>query len=276
MGNNFYKNFTFLRAQKTDLPFTMGGISQTCEQLESKNNQDAMILDVDNKAILAIIADGCSSPSCSDNHVSINEIGANLSCLIARNCIRNILRKYDLKDTNAFLYALAKSFLGGLKNVYNGIFSYKEDFQYIYSNLLSSTLLCFIVTKEHYLLFTVGDGIIAINGRIENLEEEEGIYPVQKIGETFARKDALDTLFKVRSFGETCSLESLMIATDGFQDFLSLPGEPLATFFSNSNRMFTPGYDPAMFLEFRKRIFRYRLDLLLSDALPGLGAERRP
>lgn len=258
MANLFRKHYAYLERTPTTLPFTVGGAIQHGKQPEEKNCQDAMAIIANEKGILAVVADGCGGSSFGENAFSVNEVGANLSCLITANLGRRIIRSgLALDKPDVFLDRFSIQYLAALDKILAATATAYHDRRYVFYELLTTTLLCVILTREHYIVFTAGDGIFGLNGVINNLEAQEGIYPSQKLINRSRRHrttHVFNQVFIIRAAGNTDDLENVILATDGCKDIYELPENPLLELVTNINRHVEPGYDPGFFLEFRKRV----------------------
>ncbi len=155
----------------------------------NKNNQDAMLVTETDDCLIGIVADGCGSQPHS-------EVGAWLGVNLLAEAIAAHTPEPLTPET---FHLLGEKVLAQLLKITN--------FQQYYL----FTLLGFIATKEDVFIFGCGDGIYAFNGDIKQLSFPENappylIYPSTKL-------ELYDQI-------EISQLDSLLIATDGIEDWL--------------------------------------------------------
>jgi hypothetical protein len=82
-------------------------------------------------------------------------------------------------------------------------------------DFLMATILGLVVTEKTYFIFHAGDGLLGINGRVQCLEGEEGIY----LGTHLVRSGDDEPLptnsLKLFASGATQELDSIILASDG-------------------------------------------------------------
>ncbi len=85
------------------------------------------------------------------------------------------------------------------------------------------TLVGFVVTAEHTITFSIGDGIVAINGDIWQLgpfPNNAPPYVTYALMPDVFPYDAALLQFKIHAFSPTDSIDSALIATDGMQELI--------------------------------------------------------
>lgn len=184
-----------------------------------KNNQDASSFSRENGALIAVVADGCSSERAS-------EVGARLGAeWIAANGHR-ILRGLRGARPEIIAEAIARALVRYLASVVS------ELPPSALADLLLFTLLVAVVEEERVFIFGVGDGAFAINGELHRMHFAAPPYLAYRLAEELSGSFPAELLRPVLHYvGLTSELDSLVIGTDGLLDldaasFQQLIGEP--------------------------------------------------
>lgn len=258
-------HFALCHDASTALPFTVGGVTQHGWHADSRNNQDAMGLWIEQGVIVAVVCDGCASPaSASKNSVSLNEVGAKLTCLAALRVVREQIRKGTPLDESLSL-AVVEGVRRMVRQVV-GIGLHRSEPRALREKILleyvMSTLLLAVVTAENYLVFAVGDGFIRVNDTNHDLSQMSGHYLAN---EWFPAAERRKSAVEVSSMepeaaapprwlqmGSTAELHSLVLASDGAADLFSSQNNLLGELQKcSATREYLSGYDPLFFREFR-------------------------
>lgn len=208
---------------KTKLPFTVFGMTQQGLSHESTSigNQDAGCVYIGNNLIVGAVADGCTSGKNLDG-MSSNQVGAHIMSYLAIRVARKLIFKQQVKADN-FSTIFQQAFINHLRKILNSINPWKSEKSYIISNLLSSTLLVYVVTQDRYIILSCGDGDVYINGIKCDSNHAEGAYFANNLYDLKFdhKKDYLiDPAYRFNclQIGSTDTLNSILIATDGFID----------------------------------------------------------
>lgn len=193
-----------------------------------KNGQDALctfdLLDQSGIAI-AVVSDGCGSGENS-------EVGAKLASRFVANRIFFYLPRYMagvkkgsppaefryFEDVRQDLLGWMRQIAYGLDpNLYEGARSY-----------CLFTLMGFIVTPHHSFIFSIGDGVYALNGDVTRLGpfdwgEKKNAPPYVSYGmfrDGQYEADPRMVTFQVNEAIPTESMDSILVGTDGVGDFI--------------------------------------------------------
>ncbi len=226
----FFSNFGSLsKAHKsTSLPFSIGSISrQGHGHLQNGiNNQDAQNLIIDDKWIIGVICDGCTSNHPGGfNKFSANHIGASLHAeLISRLCYSFIKKSKVIAEPDSFMEWLSDRYRPRLAKIITTLGVRKASLEEFVCNYLLATVIGFVITPNNYCIFHWGDGFTIINDQLTPLSSDSGKYSALSILENNSTQK-----FKPIAHGNTSELERIIIATDGMgeSDFISkeiLPG----------------------------------------------------
>lgn len=241
------------------IPFVVGGATQqgTTHIFDNKNNQDAISIFLCDDFMIGIVCDGCTSTHDElRNSFSNNEIGSKLISYHLSNILQKYLSTNKVLD-ESFLESIAESLFSRLQSF---ITSLREDDEkekeiFIYDYLMT-TILCFVVTEDNYIIFSCGDGVIGINDEIHSLDENGSYFSSSLLSvccPTFYSKPIKTNKFNVNYIGKTSELENIFLATDGFNDIVAKYPLKLKSFIINSIPKAKNGYD-FLLPEFRKSI----------------------
>jgi hypothetical protein len=245
----------FLQDDGTELPFTVGGATQAgLHPGMEGNNQDAVGLLLDRDLIAGVVCDGCASPSeYSQNSRSSNEVGAKLSCVVLARLCWMLAHKGGLVDPERFLERLGRAY-GERILQFSGLGGRRPCMKnYLLFEFFTATVIGFVVTREHFLVYGVGDGLTLINGALDERKSKEGEYPATRLlaprGSVRPGPLRLDAI----ASGSTGTIENLLIGTDGMYDFFRMTPE-VAGLLAPSAEGGPRGYDPLVTRDLRRRI----------------------
>lgn len=228
--------------------------TQRSNVLIGKNNQDAWRLYCVKELSIALVADGCGSKPYS-------EVGAQLALqALTAGIERNWMRFKDGEEAferklEATLDASRREVLTLIGTVAHSLLPMHghEGQRVSYSELVSDYMLFTtvgaLITPEHAGFFSIGDGVIVINGDVSSLGPFEGNEPPYMAYSLLKTRWSEDELrFKIHRCCLVDELESFLIGTDGVQDLAeasdrTLPASletigPLSQFWSE-DRYFT-------------------------------------
>ncbi|MBI4434255.1 protein phosphatase 2C domain-containing protein [Candidatus Uhrbacteria bacterium] len=227
-----------------------------------RNNQDAFAWHQDERCTIAVVCDGCSEGPHS-------EVGANLIARGMVHAIRDAIAHPvvsggehgepditlalpdDLEsvlekargDARAVLYDLAMSGIAG---------SLDAVPRFVRDHLLATTVGC-IIARWGTAVFSVGDGVYAVNGVVTPIGPFPGNEPPYLAYDllpqsTLRRSMALQ--FQVHTIMPTESASSVLLGTDGVGDFIAaadrnMPGKdelvgPLSQFWTDDRYFRNP------------------------------------
>lgn len=219
-----------------------------------KNNQDALCLEILPECIVGIVCDGCGSQPQS-------EVGAQLGAsLIARNIAATLLRLRPGRV--AWLRTLEvarRQSLLQLRALLRGkiVASQKVEEMFLFS------IFGFAIMPQFSAIFSLGDGIYALNGRVKQIGPFEDNAPPYLGYELFENPPfpLAQLRFQIQELILTSELQSLLVGSDGCQTFLEnaekqIPGKEeilgsLAQFYAD-DRYFN-GYLPTNRLKLANR-----------------------
>jgi len=217
-----------------------GSVLGSNHKWDEKNNQDAFHCLIDDKYTIAVVCDGCSEGKHS-------EIGARIGSMIVANNIRQALDEsyiYNLALSGARITALQD-----LKAVIRTMST--EHTSQLVNDYFLFTVVGVIISEHTTMVFSLGDGAYALNGKITRLGPFPNNAPPYLAYGGLVESSIQDeqlVRFQVYELLETRQVESIMIGTDGIIDFINaenqnIPGKtdkvgPLSQFWTE-NKYFT-------------------------------------
>ena len=176
--------------------------------LAGKNNQDAFRVVRQEQYIIAVVCDGCGSGKHS-------EVGAKLGARMVIDAIADLLN-YDLAISDReFWKAVQTNLLQKLKDfvaISNGDMEFVNDY-------LLFTIVGVLITSSETVTFSIGDGTIAVNGKLNQIPAyPDNAPPYLAYG--LYHPDAVS--FEIRDRLPTSEVESILIATDGIDDLIAV------------------------------------------------------
>lgn len=205
-----------------DLFEIAGGIVVGSEHAKAgRNNQDAFYWIVSDLAIVAVVTDGCSDAPHS-------EVGAKIGARIVAETISKEVGDHNnnvialLPDPpypfwhNAYIQILRK-----LSNVLDDI---GREQQTILDYFLF-TVVGALITPWATSIFSIGDGFAILNSEYKKIGPFENNAPpyigYALLGETPTGIKPGWLRFNIHSIADTRSIQSILIGTDGIEDFLN-------------------------------------------------------
>ena len=211
------------------LPFaTAAGSTPGREHLISgKPNQDAWRFHASNGALVAVVCDGCGSAEHSS-------VGAQLGAQLLTAAIVHILQRAgSLECASVSLVAdvleqARESVLVHLRSLVDAMDGPPD---HIIHDYFLFSVVGLLVTADQTAIFSLGDGLYALNGEITNIGPfPENAPPYLSYGlvassEGEERPNPLR--FHIHHLIPTAAVDSIMIATDGAADFVAVAHEPI-------------------------------------------------
>jgi hypothetical protein len=192
----------------SSLPFDIAAASVTGREHSraGRNNQDAFCVEACAQGVVAVVADGCGSGAHS-------ELGAQAGARQVVASALRLLREGERVEGNGFLPLLRERSLAFLRELAQSLG--KGCLQ----DCLLFTVVGAVVTPEHTLVFSAGDGLWALNGQVRALGPFPGNAPPY-----LAYGLIPDSLvpFVPQALVPTAEVRSLLLGTDGVGDLARL------------------------------------------------------
>lgn len=191
-----------------------GSVCGRDHRLAGAASQDAWWHARGENAVVAVVADGCGSGRAS-------EVGARLGCRLFGESLRRRLDagssladpqlwRHVRKDVLAHLRMLANAMGGSVADVVS------EHFLF--------TVVGVAFTADLTAVFSIGDGLIAVNGDVRELGPYPDNQPPYLAYELLSASDVDVELHVLRA---TSEIEHVLIATDGAVDLCTAVGKRL-------------------------------------------------
>jgi len=193
--------------------YACGSIIGRNHVLASKNNQDALRIVLWDNFMTAVVCDGCGSGKHS-------EVGAKLGTRMVTEAIADLLHQGLAISEPDFWNVLKINLLQKVKAfVAISTNEAQESVMEFVNNYLLFTIVGLVITPNETVTFSMGDGAIAVNGKLTQIPAyADNAPPYLAYG--LYRPEAVS--FEIRDRLPTSKLESLLIATDGIDDLIKV------------------------------------------------------
>jgi hypothetical protein len=212
------------------------------------NNQDAFAWNKDEDRLVAVLCDGCSSTP----HA---EVGAKIGAKLISQVIFDDLSN---KSWGSWSDRIAVSFTWVDRYIPERLLAYAQelsgihgDYEQVVLDYFLFTVMGVVMTPDQTVVFSLGDGVYAVNGEVTQIEAYEGNAPPY-LGyacmHSFKFPGKLK--FEIRASMETKDVNSILIGSDGVVDLqdaaeLPIPGReekvgPLSQFWTDDKFVQNP------------------------------------
>jgi hypothetical protein len=208
------------------IELTGGSVRGRDHLISGKNNQDSYVVRQGNGIYVAIVTDGCGSMSGS-------EIGARLIAQWTADYLFTYLteeKEYGfmlpVKDVLDTILVDTKSFVIAAIDSACGYFP-EKTFEYVTENFLCTIVGMFVYCGE-VCFFSIGDGIIIINGEVIEIgpfPNNAPPYIAYNLLPSSIDPALLD--FAVHRIIPLEELDNFLIGCDGVGDLIKVAGEPI-------------------------------------------------
>lgn len=248
----FVHRFVNLTNDKVQMviPFAIGGATQqgTEHALDNLNNQDAISISIAEDFLIVTVCDGCSSTHDTlRDSLSNNEVGAKLIAFTTTKTIQTLIGTNDITDSNHFVQTLSQKLTDKLVSIINLLADTNEkDKEIFIFDFLMTTILGLVVTKDYYLVFGCGNGIIGVNNEIRVLEDTGSYFAASilpKCCPSRYSKITESNNLSVLAYGSSSDLTSIFLATDGFNDIVQNFCQELTDFIKQVTPKSKCGFD---------------------------------
>lgn len=201
-----------MQGQVNSFEYAIGSIIGRNHVLVGKNNQDAYRVVSNQKFIIAVVCDGCGSGKHS-------EVGAKLGTRMVTNAIADLLNQGLAISEPDFWNILKSNLLQKLVDFMAIANDVKESVMEFVNDYLLFTIVGLVITPSETVTFSMGDGAIAVNGKLTQIPAyPDNAPPYLAYG--LYRPDAVS--FEISDRIPTEKLESILIATDGIDDLVKV------------------------------------------------------
>lgn len=200
--------------------------------LAGRPNQDACRMIRSDKCLVAVVCDGCSDGL----H---NEVGAQLGANLIAKALYDQLQHYgyslpnsESKESYVFWEHIRQDVLTTLRVAVRGM---GGSFSWTVGNYFLFTVMGAVITQSNTIVFSLGDGLYAVNGEPTRIGPFPGNAPPYLAYGGLVESSLADTSprllkFQIQCWTDTSNLQSLLIGSDGLVDFMEakdkkLPGK---------------------------------------------------
>ena len=199
-------------------PFEIAGGSVTgrAHVAAGRNNQDAFCWASDADGLVAVVCDGCSSGPHS-------EVGAQVGArLLAQTATRLLRSNLDVAD---LLEQVRQDVLASLRGLAREMSVDAATFSRTVADHFLFTIVGALITARGATTFSLGDGVVVINGERTQL----GPFPKNEppyLGYALL-PGALELSFNVHRSLEASEVQSLVLGTDGAVELEAVAERPI-------------------------------------------------
>jgi len=185
-----------------------------------KNNQDAFNILKSNNMTICLVCDGCGSGKYS-------EVGAKIGARIIAESILRDSEIYKRKSLNAFPLneKIRENVLAQIRVI---ALSMGGSFSETITDYFLFTVVGAILTPLEAIIFSIGDGVIIINGEEINLSFPDDTPPYlsyELTGSSLLDKNPNYFKFQIHEIIPIGDIRNILIGTDGTADFINKPNK---------------------------------------------------
>lgn len=193
-----------------------GSIIGRDHKRENRNNQDAFCVRRADRALVAVVCDGCGS----GRHT---EVGAHLTARLIANAMLKEAASLTLESEATFWQSVQKQTLGLLAD----LLRHCGGGGYVVENYFLSTVVAAIITPDAFCAAMIGDGVLAVNGELYPERVFSGNEPPYLMYGLSGQADMSRWSFESLAWRRTADLESFLIGTDGASALARVAEKPL-------------------------------------------------
>jgi hypothetical protein len=194
-----------------------GGTLQGRDHLHAgRNSQDAFHVSLNERALVAVVCDGCS-----DGHR--NEVGAVIGSRLVVDAIHRYLHMFDVGRENDFFEMVRHDVLASIRGIASAMSS-GESLRSVIRHHFLFTIVGTIVVEDYGCVFSLGDGVYIFNAEVNRMGPFPGNQPpylAYGMLDTSLGRESPELLrFKVQRCFRTDAMSSVLIGSDGVADFI--------------------------------------------------------
>ncbi len=203
---------------KTQYDIAAGSIIGFDHRQPGKNNQDAFCWFQNEQVTIAVTCDGCSSGL----H---NEIGSQIGSKILVNLLANqVIRIVQPVTKDIIRKLLERVRLDALAYLRLVALAMGSSFTQTVTDYFLFTTIGFVIDRQHTFTFSLGDGVIIVNGDLRQVgpfANNEPPYLAYGLVNSKLSSSQPELLgFQVHHILETDELQTMLIGSDGLLDLL--------------------------------------------------------
>jgi hypothetical protein len=192
-----------------------GSVSGRTHALSGRPNQDALVVRASASSLVAVVADGCGSAEHSEVGAWIG--ASTLAAELGR------ATSPELDDTG-FWDRVQSSTLSALRNTATSMGGNLED---TVRRFFLFTVVGAVIAGDRAAVFSLGDGLIAVNGQVTHLGPFPGNAPPYVGYALFDDHRTPDSRLVIHHRIPAGDIESILVATDGATEWNEAANRPL-------------------------------------------------
>lgn len=250
-----------------------GSIRGHHHEHRGSNNQDALAWSVTDTMLLAVVCDGCGSGPYSD-------VGARLGARLLLEALRQWSTALPQAPVATVLEHVRRSMLRRLRGIVQAM---GGDMVRLVQEYFLFTIVGVLITRQQAAVFTLGDGVMAVNQAYTPLVYPENAPPYLAYGlipAQVGRALQPHLRFRLHWSGQADEIQHLLIGSDGVDDLVQAAGQrrpgspapvgPLAQFW-REERYFRNPYGITRHLALVNRsVTQYEWEQHRVQTTPGL------
>ncbi|OCR00715.1 hypothetical protein BCD67_12150 [Oscillatoriales cyanobacterium USR001] len=197
-----------------------GSVTGRFHLRSGKNNQDAYYSMCWEDWAIAVVCDGCGSGDRS-------EVGAQIGAKLVASAIAKVAQKIPF-SSEEFWENVRQYILDTLQNLALAMDSNGTLFKTIIRQYFLFTIVGALIAKSGVILFSIGDGVIIVNGKIKQLGPFAGnappylAYSLLNWQNSQSKIDRSQWQFQIHDRLPINEVKSILIGTDGVIDLIKL------------------------------------------------------
>ncbi|ETX07790.1 protein phosphatase 2C domain-containing protein [Candidatus Entotheonella palauensis] len=200
------------------LPFDVaaGSVQGREHHRLGRNNQDAFAWHRSDRGIVAVVCDGCGSQEHS-------EVGAHLGARLMLGALQPGLPAFHPDNAPSMLEDARQHVLRQMDQLVRHM---GGDYLDTLRDYFLFTVVGAMITPRHTMVFTLGDGLVAVNDTVTHGQYADNAPPylaygllADNAGCTFPEQ----LRFRIRWSGRTEEVQTVLLATDGAEAFHQPP-----------------------------------------------------
>jgi hypothetical protein len=191
--------------------------------LYGKNNQDAFSYRVMDDALVVVVCDGCSEGAHSEvgAHLGSQLVSASLIEQLA-HCRRKLPGELSTDVMPEILERVRQRTLSQLRLLAQAMTAVDASFSSVVGEYFLFTVIGTMITPNETTIFSIGDGVFALNGAVTRLGPFPGNAPPY-LAYPLVRSSIDEKLlrFQINACRPTEEIQSLLIGCDGVEDLVA-------------------------------------------------------
>lgn len=190
---------------KSDFDVAAGSVIGRDHRLDGKNNQDAFHIVSAERLTVAVVCDGCGSSPHS-------EVGAKIGAAMTAESLARHARRLSHLGVTALLERARLDVLAHLRVL---ACQMNDSLSRVVSDYFLFTVVGALLTPGSSTFFSIGDGVIVVNGEALRIGPFPGNEPPYLAYALLTESSSESLKFQMHRLMPTIEVHSLLIGTDG-------------------------------------------------------------